>query len=89
MNDYQQADAIAKQTWISGSLKATNKKTSNQDKERSVVIRLWNEGYSIKDIAQTIRKSIPYVNYYMKRFKYFYGEQAIKHRAVPLDMPRV
>ena len=89
MDNYQQAHLLAKQTWISGSREEAKKRIVNQEKERSVVIRLWNEGYSIADIALTIKRSVPYVNYYMKRFKYFYGEQAIRLRMVPLEMPTV
>ena len=87
--DYRIASMLARKTQISGSIKKANRRVTDQKKEREYVIRAWNSGDSMEEIAHKIRASVHYVNKYMTRFKYFYGDEAIKKRHIPLAMPEV
>jgi len=87
--DFKIATMLAKKTQISGSVKKANRRVIDQEKERAYVIRAWNNGDSMEDIAHKIKASVHYVNKYMDRFKFFYGDKAVKTRHIPMKMPEV
>lgn len=87
--DFRIATMLAKKTQISGSVKKANRRVIDQEKERAYVIKAWNNGDSMEDIAHKIRASVHYVNKYMDRFKFFYGDEAVKKRHIPFAMPEV
>ena len=89
MDEYQRAHQLAKLTWMSGSIKAAQRRTRNQVAERAVVIRLWNEGANLAEIAWIIKRTVHYVSKYMQRFEYFYGKDAVIKRRIPTELPAV
>ena len=87
--DYRIASMLARKTQISTSKNDSKVQAKKQEKEREYVIKAWNSGESMEDIAHHIKKNVHYVNKYLKRFEYFYGKEAVRGRNIPLVMSGV
>lgn len=87
MNKYEEAHRRSMQTWISGPMSVAQHRIRGQAKERRAVIRMWNEGTSLLEIAFLIKRTPHYVARYLERFEYFYGREAVEKRRIPFEMP--
>ena len=65
------------------------KTKSRVEKDRRMVIDLWNSGMTTKDIAKHTGKTSATISYHIKRFRTMYGDDIVDARAIPYDLPKV
>ena len=79
---------MRKTAYVSRSPEISRKITLSVEKERREVIRLWNEGKSLRDIAMTLQIHICKVEKHFERFEIIYGIEPIRNRAIPYEIPK-
>lgn len=64
------------------------KTKSRVEKDRRMVIDLWNSGMTTKDIAKHTGKTSATISYHIKRFRTMYGDDIVDDRAIPYELPK-
>ena len=56
-------------------------------REREKVIRLWNAGKSYREIAEVLKCPVQRIEKHMKKNEVIYGPEAVRARALTLELP--
>lgn len=69
------------------TVKKAEKRRTKAEIERDTVIDLWNAGNIISGIAEKMKVTEYVINKYLERFEVIYGEDAVRNRRIPHDLP--
>ena len=63
------------------------KRKDKVKREREKVIRLWNAGKSYREIAEALKCPVQRIEKHMKKNEVIYGPEAVRARALTLELP--